>query len=277
MSFYNKLERKLGRFALPHLIVYVIAAYGIGIVLTYVAPGIMPYLTLEPYYIIHNFQIWRLISWIFIPSQTGFWALIMMLFYYHLGTNLEYLWGTFRFNVYIFMGIFFTDVASVILYFILLGINGSPSSFGFLFSTSYINLAMFLAYAVCFPEHEVRLYFILPVKMKWLAIVYVALCIYDCIIGGWVVATCIIASLLNFIIFYLSVRNISVINPREVKRKKEFKEKINVVNNRTNRYECAICGRTDKSNPELQFRYCSKCNGAYAYCQDHLFTHEHRR
>ncbi|MBE5902026.1 MAG: hypothetical protein E7280_08985 [Lachnospiraceae bacterium] len=273
MKLINRLERALGKFAIPHLITYIIAAYAIGFVLELIGGNFLYYLTLEPYYILKG-QIWRLVSWIFIPDTSGIWALIMMIFYYQIGTELEHYWGTFRFNLYIWGGIFFTDIAALILYAVTYQIYKTPYPVSFMFGTSYINLSMFLAFATCFPEEKVMLYFVIPVKMKWLAVVYAAISLYTAIVGGWIVRTAIIASLLNFIIFYLLTRNTKQYSPREIHRKQKFKRQVHQSEERT-KHKCAVCGRTEEDGPDLQFRYCSKCDGNHEYCQDHLFTHQH--
>lgn len=273
MNFMYKLERKFGKFAIPHLINYIIGAYGIGLVLYFVAPKFLDYLALEPYYILHG-QVWRLISWIFIPSSVSIFSLIMMLFYYQIGNHLEYYWGSFRFNMYMWGGILFTDIAAIILYFVTYKVYNMLFPVGGLFSTSYINLSLFLAFAVCFPEMEVRLYFLIPIKMKWLALVYVLISLYEIVVSGWIVRTAIIASLLNFIIFYVMTRNLKRYSPKEIHRKQSFKRQVEQSVSKT-KHKCAVCGRTEKDDPSLQFRYCSKCEGNYEYCQEHLFTHQH--
>ena len=276
MNFLYKLERKLGRFAIPDLIVYLLAGYVIGYTLSYVAPQALYYLTLEPYFILHG-QVWRLITWVLIPPGTNLiFALIMMMFYFQLGRSLEQTWGTFRFNVYIFGGIIFTVIGAFVLYGIysLMGIKAV--GMGGYFSTNYINMAIFLAFAMCYPEMQVLLYFVIPVKMKWLAWLYVVLIALSLFENGWAGRVAIIASLLNFIVFYLSTRNYRQISPREIKRKRNFKTQMRApVGYGTSKHKCAICGRTEKDDPNLEFRFCSKCAGNYEYCQDHLFTHTH--
>lgn len=90
-------------------------------------------------------------------------------------------------------------------------------------------------------------------------------------------AVAAVVSILNFIIFFLGSRNMKPYSPKQVKRKREFQKKIRPVNTYANgaKHRCAVCGRTELDNPNLEFRYCSKCNGNYEYCQDHLFTHTH--
>ncbi len=279
MNFLNKLERKLGRFAIPGLMRFIILCYVIGYILMFAAPNVLSYLTLEPFMIFEYGQIWRLVSWVLIPPQTGIiFAVIMMIFYYQLGMTLEQTWGAFRFNVYIFGGMVFTVLGSIVLYFV----TGQNIFMGGLFSTYYINLSIFLAFAVCYPNMQVMLYFIIPLKMKWLAIVYVVLAVYSAIQSGWVGRVAIIASLLNFVIFFFATRNYKAYSPHEYKRKREFQRQYQKGQQENQqraggltRHKCAVCGRTELDDPNLEFRFCSKCEGNYEYCQDHLFTHEH--
>ena len=275
MNWLNKLERKFGRYAIHNLTLYLIGGYIIGFGVYMFVPNLLNLLTLEPAYILHG-QIWRIISWVLIPpSGNIFTTVIMMLFYYSLGTALERTWGAFRYNVYIFSGILFTVIGAFLLY-LIVGVDAV--GYGVFFSTYYINMSIFLAFAVSSPDMEVLLYFILPIKMKWMALVYAALTIYDLVRGNLFTRIAIIASLLNFIVFFLSSRNVKPYMPKEQMRKRKFKqeqERPHMTYAGGARHRCAVCGRTELDDPNLEFRFCSKCNGNYEYCQDHLFTHEH--
>ena len=275
MNWLNKLERKFGRYAIHNLTLYLIGGYIIGFGVYMFVPNLLNLLTLEPAYILHG-QIWRIISWVLIPpSGNIFTTVIMMLFYYSLGTALERTWGAFRYNVYIFSGILFTVIGAFLLY-LIVGVDAV--GYGVFFSTYYINMSIFLAFAVSYPDMEVLLYFILPIKMKWMALVYAALTIYDLVRGNLFTRIAIIASLLNFIVFFLSSRNVKPYMPKEQMRNRKFKqeqERPHMTYAGGARHRCAVCGRTELDDPNLEFRFCSKCNGNYEYCQDHLFTHEH--
>ena len=275
MNWLNKLERKFGRYAIHNLTLYLIGGYIIGFGAYMFVPNLLNLLTLEPAYILHG-QIWRIISWVLIPpSGNIFTTVIMMLFYYSLGTALERTWGAFRYNVYIFSGILFTVIGAFLLY-LIVGVDAV--GYGVFFSTYYINMSIYLAFAVSYPDMEVLLYFILPIKMQWMALVYAALTIYDLVRGNLFTRIAIIASLLNFIVFFLSSRNVKPYMPKEQMRKRKFKqeqERPHMTYAGGARHRCAVCGRTELDDPNLEFRFCSKCNGNYEYCQDHLFTHEH--
>lgn len=281
MNWLDKLERKLGRFAIPNLTVYLLIGYVIGFGVVYLMPEMVGYLTLEPALILRG-QVWRLISWVLIPPTTNLISLVfLVLLYYSLGTALERTWGSFRYNVYIFSGLLFTVLAVFGLYafyYFRYGVEVPLSVIG-LIGTNYITMSIFLAFAAIYPNMEVMLYFILPIKMKWMALVYVVLAGYDFINGGIGIRVAIGASLLNFVIFFLSTRNFKRFGPREQARKAKFKKQSRPHMTYTNgaHHRCAVCGRTELDDPCLEFRFCSKCNGNYEYCQDHLFTHEHVR
>ena len=274
MHFLNKMERKFGRFAIQGLMKYIILFYVAGYLIEFLAPQAYSFLTLEPYLIFHYGQVWRLVSWVLIPPPTGnfFFAIIMIILYYQLGTALERTWGAFKFNVYIFGGMIFTVLGALLLY-VIYGVN-TPASMGGSFSTYYINMTIFLAFAMCYPDMRIMLYFIIPIKMKWMAGIYAALIIYEMIISSWGGRVAIIASVLNFLIFFFTTRNYRSISPKEIYRKRTYHRQVQQPKGVT-RHKCAICGRTELDDPNLEFRFCSKCNGNYEYCQDHLFTHEH--
>lgn len=279
LNWLDKLERKLGRFAIPNLTVYLLVGYVIGFGIVNLMRDMVGYLTLEPALILRG-QVWRLISWVLIPPTDNLISLVfLVLLYYSLGTALERTWGSFRYNVYIFSGLLFTVLAVFGLYafyYFRYGVEVPLSAVG-LIGTNYITMSIFLAFAVIYPDMEVMLYFILPIKMKWMALVYVVLAGYDFINGGIGIRVAIGASLLNFVIFFLSTRNYKRFGPREQTRKAKFKKQSSPHMTYTNgaHHRCAVCGRTELDDPCLEFRFCSKCNGNYEYCQDHLFTHEH--
>ena len=283
MKFFDKLERKLGRFGIPNLTIYMIICYVIGYALMIVNPGILNWLSLEPAYILRG-QVWRLVTWVLYPPSTSgvlWFAIAVLFFYYPIGTSLERTIGTFKYTLYILSGVIFTILGAFILYFLL----GGNVLVGNVFSTYYISLSTFLAYAMCYPDMQVLLMFIIPVKMKWMAIFYVVIVVYEMIqyimAGAWYLVIPIVASLLNFIIFYFGTKDFSRYNPKEVHRRNEFRRamepqgRMKSGSGSVTKHKCAICGRTELDDPNLEFRFCSRCNGNYEYCQDHLFTHTH--
>ncbi len=294
MNLLNKLERKIGKYAIRNLSLYIIIAYAIGYLLA--LTGYMGIFTLDPNYIFNNGQIWRIVTWIIVPpGGISILMLIVLYFYYQIGTALERTWGTFRYNVYIFSGIILTILGAIALYFIAVAVGVDPGMTGqaisATFTTYYINLSIFLAFAVTYPDVHVLLFFVIPVRMKWMAYVYAVINIYQFIfvssdipIVATAVRIAIVMSLLNFLVFFFATRDYRRVSFKEMYRKKAYKEATRSAYNPSSanggsgvisKHKCAICGRTEKDSDALEFRFCSKCNGNYEYCNEHLFTHKH--
>ncbi|MGN1139799.1 MAG: hypothetical protein ACI4TF_01230 [Oliverpabstia sp.] len=274
MKFLDKMERKFGKYALSNLSMYIIITYAAGYLIELFAPVMQQYLTLEPALILRG-QIWRLVSWLLIPPESSniFFVVIMLYFYYSIGNTLERTWGTFRYNVYIFSGIITSIIGSFVLYFLA---GGNGIRLGNAFSTYYISMSIILAFAATYPNMQVLFMMIIPLKMKWLGIAYAAMLVVEMILSSWPIRVVIICSLMNFIIFFFSTRNMRRYSPKEIHRKQAYKKAVHKSQvNSITKHKCAICGRTEKDGDHLEFRFCSKCNGNYEYCQDHLFTHTH--
>ncbi|MCI8931092.1 MAG: rhomboid family intramembrane serine protease [Lachnospiraceae bacterium] len=281
----SNFEKKFGKYAIKNLSLTLIMCYAAGYLIEMVLPGLFYFLTLNPYAIIHG-QVWRLVTWILIPPDSSnlFFVLLMLYFYYSLGTSLERTWGTYRYNVYIFSGMLFTIIGS----FLMMGycylvrpadmVAYGPSVFfsavSPLFSTYYVNMSIFLAFAATFPEVQVLLMFIIPIKVKVLGIIYGVMLIANFIQGSAYSRFAMAASLFNFVVFWITSKNHIHMSPKQVKRRQEYRREVKR-NTGVTKHKCAICGRTELDSPDLEFRFCSKCNGNYEYCQEHLFTHQH--
>lgn len=285
-------ERKFGKYAIPNISLLLILCYGCGYVIQFINASFLQYLTLNPYAILHG-QIWRLVSWIIVPpSQSNiFFVLITLYFYYSIGSSLERTWGTYRYNVYLFSGMLFTVLGSfaMMAYFYIRYTVIPPEFFSIAagyFTTYYVNMSIFLAFAATFPDVQVLLMFVLPIKVKVLGIIYAIMLVAGMFTGNVCDRFAICASLLNFVVFYLMSRNRFHMTPKQMKRHMEYKRKARQASKRSNmqyrsangqisKHKCAICGRTEMDDENLEFRFCSKCNGNYEYCQYHLFTHTH--
>lgn len=283
----SKFEKKFGKYAIPNLTMILIMCYVAGYVIELMGKAagnnLLGFLTLDPYRILHG-QVWRLVTWVIVPPESlGIFTIIMLFFYYSLGTTLERTWGTYRYNVYIFSGMLFTIIGSFLCMGVVYLMYGSlPTeiasayfySGSYAFSTYYINLSIFLAFAATYPDMQVLLMFVIPVKMKWMGILDAVLMLYYVIVGGVFTRFAIIASLLNFVLYFYRLHR-SRISPKQIHRKAQFEKKASAGRAKVTRHKCAVCGRTEEDDPNLEFRFCSKCNGNYEYCQYHLFTHEH--
>lgn len=292
MKSRGSFERRFGKYAIQNLSLVLIICYGIGYLFQMFLPGFFQYLYLNPYQIIFKGQIWRLVTWLLVPpSSFDFFTLLMLYFYYSIGTTLERTWGTYRYNVYIFSGVLFTILGAFLLFgYTLLfqrdvvAVTG-PGYYNLvasMFSTYYVNMSIYLAFAATFPNMQLLLFFFIPVKVKVMGIIYSLLLVYQFVTGfgpGFEPLTIanrfvIGASLMNFIVFFFTSRGKVHMSPRQAKRRADFKRDVKKAT-RSARHKCAVCGRTDETNPELEFRFCSKCDGNYEYCEEHIFTHTH--
>jgi len=284
----NRLERKYGKYAIRNLTLYIIIGYVAGYVLEQFAPEVLDFLRLDPYQIMHG-QIWRVFTWILTPpAELGIFTLIMLFFYYSIGNELERSWGAFRYNIYLLSGMLFSVAGAFIAYFYVIwsgvgefGIQEFNliigERVGLMFSTYYITTSILFAYALYNPGEQVLLYGIIPIKMKWIALLYGAFILFDFINNSGIpYRISIISSLLNFIVFYFMTRKSYKTAPKRLKRKYDFNKKVRqAAPEGGTLHKCTVCGRTEKDSYDLEFRYCSKCKGNHEYCQDHLFTHEH--
>ena len=267
------------RFGVPRLMLYIV----IGNVLVWLF-GMMD--TTGTLYSLLYFdpamfckgQVWRIVTFMLVPEVNGaLMLLIAMYFYYFIGTSLEREWGTGKFTIYYFSGILLTVLYSLVFYWI----TGNR----ILVSASYVNLSMFLAFATLWPDQKVLLFYIIPMKMKYLAwvdafffAVSVILYIAEGRLGFALVPIVAMAGYLLFFGEWL----FGFISPKRVKQKAktvQFKQAAQQVRHQQQAQgytrKCAVCGRTDTDHPELEFRYCSRCAGYHCFCADHIGNHIH--
>ena len=287
-NWLSKLERKFGRYAVPNLMYYIIILYAAGFVLNIVNPEFYyRYLSLNAQAVLHG-QVWRIVTFIIQPPSDSLVFIVFALYlYYMIGQHLEQAWGAFRFNLYFFSGMLFHVIAALLAY----AVTGLILPM----SIWYLNMSLFFAFAALYPDVQFLVFFMIPVKVKYLALIDALYFIYPVVqaflpayggnayLGIYYKANAMeaVVSLLNFLIFFLGSRNMRPYSPRQRKRKREFQQNIKRAQRPVQMYAngarhmCAICKRTELDDPNLEFRYCSKCNGNYEYCQDHLFTHTH--
>ncbi len=303
MSLMNKMQRKFGRYAIRNLSLYLMIGYAIGYVLYMFVPSVLGYLTLVPSLVMKG-QVWRLFTWVITPPRgISIWVIVMLIFYYSIGTQLERTMGTFLYNVYIIGGMLITMVGSMLTYIVChymlnmsdWAIQGVDYSYfneltkmagdevtsilvlpPYCVSTYYIMMTIFLAIAVCYPDMTVLYAMIIPIKMKWLSVIYLLFAAYDFKQTSTIMGRAnIVLSLVSFGIFYFSTKNIRRFSPKQIKRRRNYAKQVRTNQAENVTHRCAVCGITDKEAPDMQFRYCSKCKGNKEYCQEHLFTHTH--
>ena len=227
-------------------------------------------------------QVWRLITFVLIPESTSpFYLLITCYFYYWIGSTLERQWGTAKFTTYYLSGMLLTVLGASIVSLI----TGYSIP---VYGANYVNFAMFMAFALLYPDAQVLLFFIFPIRMKWLAYIDVFYFFFDIFryisAGVGYYAILPVVALLNFVIFFWpELTRFFKLEHHQSKQATHFHNTVRQQQRQEQyqqqtqgfRHKCAVCGRTDVTNPELQFRYCSKCAGYHCFCSDHIFNHVH--
>lgn len=205
-------------------------------------------------------EIWRLVTYIFIPPTfSPLWLLFVLYFYYLIGNSLEHEWGTFKFTMYYLIGMIGTTAATIIT-----GGVGTPD---------YLNLSLFLAFAYIFPNYQILIFFILPVKVKYLAWLDAAFILYSMVTASVTGKVAALVAILNFMLFFgKDIFFRLKTGGKSYYRKKAYDAKLSrshII------HRCEVCGRTEKDDKNLEFRYCVDCEGDHEYCMDHLNAHEH--
>ena len=226
-------------------------------------------------------QVWRLITYPLTYRIDNLLLMAVSLFcYYSIGRAIESIWGTLRFNLFYFSGVILMDVYCML--------------FGGYASVTYLNLSLFLSYATLFPDAQFLIFFIIPIKAWIFALVDLAIVVMDLILYPFPYNLFSVISLANYFLFFgKDVLNVIPLPwriklARLLKKQPAQPRQAKVIRFDAAAYQaakeaqkaaythrCTICGRTDVSNPELEFRYCSRCKGYYCYCEDHINNHSH--
>lgn len=287
------LRRKFERFCytnrnkgIPNLMLYLSIGSAIVYILSMMDRSKTLYyaLSFNRAAILHG-QIWRLITYVFTYDAGNLLlTAITLLCYFSLGRAMENIWGTCKFNLFYFTGVILMDVFGMI--------------FGVPVSVTYLNLSLFLSYATMYPDSQFLLFFIIPVRAWIFALLDLALTVFDVIqftLAGipFPINLFPLVAIANYLLFFgAEVKNVIPlswrINASRNFKKKPKKQTGSIPFPSAGSYQataakpqapythrCTVCGRTDVTNPELEFRYCSKCNGYYCYCEDHINNHEH--
>jgi len=276
MSLLSRLERALGRFAIPDVSLYLVLGQVMVLGFAMLGRFNVERLMFWPGAALAG-EWWRPLTFIFVPpgvragmdgtvilrvSMTGaiFLAFGWYIFYL-MGGALEQHWGVFRYNAFLFLGWVLTVAAAF----------ATPNAYA---SNAYVAGTVFLAFAYLNPDFVMYIFFILPVKIKWLALLAWIGYGYTFLVGGWSDRLMVLASIGNFLIFFSGDIVASV---RSGKRRMAWQAQAFSAQSseREARHQCRICGKTDVSHPQLDFRYCSKCAGDECYCTEHIFNHEH--
>jgi len=226
-------------------------------------------------------QVWRLLTFVFVPVHIHpIWLFIMLYLSLMLGTSLERTWGTPKFTIYYLLGIVLLATAGMLAY--LLPISASVFA-GFFVGGYYIHAFLIITFATLYPDAPFRIMFIIPVRAKWIGLVTAGFLVYQMVIAWRHFPVNLIPLVLFFVYFlftwdtwsrYLGLRNKKRSNTR-VNFKRAAKRIRKENRNRPYTRKCAVCGKTDADYPEMEFRYCSRCNGYHCFCMEHINNHVH--
>ena len=289
----KKLNDAVDRFALrypnfgiPNLMrVIVFGQAAVYILTVFSSAAAVSFLAFDFYRVLHG-ELWRLITFVFLTGYSSLadaiWVFFFLYLYYMIGTALEREWGTAKFNLYYLSGAALTILTAVIAS-LITGYNVTVSG------ASYVNLSLFFAFAMLYPDMQFLIFLIIPVKVKWLAWLDAALFAFSVLqsilaldLAG---ALLPVIAILNFFVFFWDRITYEINYRRGMARhqtshqtihfKAAAREQRRREARQGYRHKCELCGRTDGDYPDLEFRYCSRCAGYHCFCQDHIFNHEH--
>ncbi len=299
----KKLRSRFERFCfrhrnwgIPNLMLYLSLGSALVYLFTMVTNNriLYDYLCFD-YNLIMKGQVWRLFSYaITFDGGNILVTLIGLVCYYSLGRAMENIWGTFRFNLFYLSGILLMDLYAIIVGSIMGDMVAAILSM--YVSITYLNMSLFLAYATLYPNAHFLLFYIIPVKAWIFAVLDLAMVLLELFTFPFPLNLFSVVALMNYFLFFgkdvVNVFPVSwQINARRLFKRKPKKGKDGsgtIPFPKAGSYEastatvrgaythrCVVCGRTDVSHPDLEFRYCSKCNGYFCYCQAHINNHTH--
>ena len=256
MRLLDNLQRRFGRFAVPHVTEVLIACQAIAFFLQ--SQAFLANIALVPRRVLEG-EAWRLFTFLCQPPPYNLlFALFFWYMFYLMGTALENTWGAFCYNAYLLVG----WAATVAMSFLQPDAEASPE---------FLQGSVFLAFAYLYPDFQLLLFFILPVKMKWLGLLQWLYYLLLIMFGSLMTQLLVLASVCNFVLFFWH----DIVLRMKAGRRRMAHQAKTIHQANTPRHTCAVCGATNVSDPEMSFRYCSKCAGAPCYCAEHLHNHEH--
>ena len=258
MKWLNTLELKYGRYAIHGLIRIVVALNALVFVMYLTNPAFLKLLYLDSELIMKG-QVWRLVTYVFIPALGRWWLMpdylwltFWLLFLWLMGEGLEHAWGPFKLNCYYLIGMIGTTIATF--------------CFGYSFNNYILNISLLFAFATLYPNYIINLFLVLPIKIKWIAWFSLASLCLSFLEGNAALRMSILASLANYLIFFAQdvlqiVRHRSAV----VSRRQRFQR--DLMGEEDSMHRCKVCNRTEISDPDLDFRVSADGN---EYCVDHL-------
>jgi hypothetical protein len=258
MTLLDRLERRFGRWAVPNVSSALIAGQICVYAMTYARPDALPNIALVSGRVLDG-EVWRILTFVFEPPLSNpICALFFWYIFYLMSSALEATWGAFRFNVYLMLGWMATVGVSFLT-------PEEPASVAFL------QGSVFLAFAWLYPSFVLYLFFVLPVKVKWLALLQWIGYFLILLFAPWAHKVVVLAAIANFLVFFSG----SILLRIRTGRRRMAYQTAEIRARHQARHRCVVCGITNLTSPNEDFRYCSKCEGAHCYCSAHLRNHEH--
>lgn len=256
----SRLEPKLGRFAIQRLTTFIVGGMALAYVLGSVRPEFLALLVLDLGQVMHG-QVWRLVTYLFVPPPTSpLWLIFALYMTWLIGSNLENEWGAFKFNVFYLLGMIGTTAAAVIT--------------GHAQGNTWLNASLFFAFATVFPDYQILIFFILPVRVKWLGLIAAAWILFQVAVGDLATRAAIGAAFLNYLLFFgahlvglARGRRLAV---RQTARRASFRPVAPV---KSSGKVCALCGARQDDGADIRVCTCEKCGGPRELCLEHARNH----
>jgi hypothetical protein len=253
-----RLERRLGRYAIQNLILYIVGGMAVVWMLYFVRPEVLDRIDLDMA-AVRRGEVWRLVTFLFIPTSfSPLWVMFNLYFTWWVGTSLEQQWGAFKFNVFYLFGVLGTIAAAVIA--------GGGSNL-------YLDTSLLLAFATLFPDVTIYLFLILPIRVKWIGIFAGAMLVYAAATSGWAERAAIVAAMCNYLLFFtgywMGFLKSQALQSKQAARRVEFQGGKPAFGQRV----CAICGARESDGADIRVCSCDKCGGPRALCLEHARNH----
>ena len=256
-----RLERNLGRFAIERLTSFIVGGMAIVFVLAYARPELIGHLTLDPSRALK--EPWRFVTYLFLPTSSSLiWILFGLYWTWLVGTNLENEWGAFKFNVFYFLGALGTTAAA--------WLTGMPQG------NFWLNTSLFFAFATIFPHYEILVFFVIPIRVKWLALLTLGLIGYAFFDGNLGTKAAIAVAFGNYLLFFgghlIRLARGQQLQMRQAARRASFKAPP-VERETASSRACAICGARQADGADIRVCSCEKCGTPRELCLDHARNH----
>jgi membrane associated rhomboid family serine protease len=266
-----KLERRLGNLAIEQLPLIIVGGMACVFVLGTIRPEFLTALELD-LDAVRRGQVWRLVSYLFLPRTTSlYWILLSLYFTWMVGSNLEAAWGTFKFNAYYVLGMLGTTLAAWLA-------HGSVGNF-------YLNVSLILAFATVFPNYEIYVFFVIPMKMKWLGILSGLFLVSEAVTSDWAVRAAIVAATSNYVLFFAGTF-IDLVQGRrllakQAARRESFRAPTEAASvspeagaPAMGARVCAICSAREDDGADIRVCSCALCGSVQrTLCLEHARAH----